>query len=140
MQHLYQKLIESYQDLQLNRLNNKQSVKKFFFFFSIKLLLKIYFKGHRRSQSLPPKLGVKLFVPPQSKLPLVFINPNVSFFKFSYFLLSNSLHLRCILIDCNQAWVVILVFMNWWWKVEFVSLFLNSCCKTCFNIFFSFLI
>lgn len=34
--------------------------------------------GHRRSQSLPPKLGVKLFVPTQSKLGLVFANPNVS--------------------------------------------------------------
>lgn len=36
-------------------------------------------KGHRRSQSLPPKLGVKMFVPTQGKLPLVFINPSVSF-------------------------------------------------------------
>lgn len=33
--------------------------------------------GHRRSQSLPPKLGVKLFVPPQQKLSFVFVNPNV---------------------------------------------------------------
>lgn len=33
--------------------------------------------GHRRSQSLPPKLGVKLFVPPQMKLPLLFTNPSV---------------------------------------------------------------
>lgn len=35
--------------------------------------------GHRRSQSLPPKLGVKLFVPPHMKLPLIFSNPSVSF-------------------------------------------------------------
>lgn len=35
--------------------------------------------GHRRSQSLPPKLGVKLFMPPQGKLPLIFANPCVSF-------------------------------------------------------------
>lgn len=34
--------------------------------------------GHRRSQSLPPKLGVKLFIPPPSKVALVFTNPNVS--------------------------------------------------------------
>lgn len=34
--------------------------------------------GHRRSQSLPPKLGVKLFVPPHLKLPLMFTNPSVS--------------------------------------------------------------
>lgn len=34
--------------------------------------------GHRRSQSLPPKLGVKLFVPPHLKLPLIFTNPSVS--------------------------------------------------------------
>lgn len=34
--------------------------------------------GHRRSQSLPPKLGVKLLVPPQLKLSLVFANPTVS--------------------------------------------------------------
>ena len=33
--------------------------------------------GHRRSQSLPPKLGVKLFVPPQLKLSLLFANPYV---------------------------------------------------------------
>lgn len=36
--------------------------------------------GHRRSQSLPPKLGVKLFVPPQCKLSLIFKNPSVCFF------------------------------------------------------------
>lgn len=35
--------------------------------------------GHRRSQSLPPKLGVKLFLPPQEKLTLVFANPHVNF-------------------------------------------------------------
>lgn len=34
--------------------------------------------GHRRSQSLPPKLGVKLIVPPQKKLSLIFANPTVS--------------------------------------------------------------
>lgn len=34
-------------------------------------------RGHRRSQSLPPKLGVKLFVPPQAKLALFFANPSV---------------------------------------------------------------
>lgn len=33
--------------------------------------------GHRRSQSLPPKLGVKLIVPPQHKLALIFANPTV---------------------------------------------------------------
>lgn len=37
--------------------------------------------GHRRSQSLPPKLGVKLFVPPQGKLSLIFVNPSVSMSK-----------------------------------------------------------
>jgi inositol polyphosphate-4-phosphatase len=35
-------------------------------------------QGHRRSQSLPPKLGVKLFIPPHSKLNLIFTNPHVS--------------------------------------------------------------
>lgn len=34
--------------------------------------------GHRRSQSLPPKLGVKLFVPPHLKLNLLYANPVVS--------------------------------------------------------------
>jgi inositol polyphosphate-4-phosphatase len=34
--------------------------------------------GHRRSQSLPPKLGVKLFIPMHLKLPLIFTNPSVS--------------------------------------------------------------
>lgn len=33
--------------------------------------------GHRRSQSLPPRLGVKLIVPPQQKLSLIFANPTV---------------------------------------------------------------
>lgn len=36
--------------------------------------------GHRRSQSLPPKLGVKMFIPNHLKLPLLFTNPCVSFF------------------------------------------------------------
>lgn len=34
--------------------------------------------GHRRSQSLPPKLGVKIFIPNHMKLPLLFTNPCVS--------------------------------------------------------------
>lgn len=34
--------------------------------------------GHRRTQSLPPKLGIKLFVPPQLKLNQVLVNPTVS--------------------------------------------------------------
>ena len=34
--------------------------------------------GHRRSQSLPPKLGIKLFIPNHLKLPLLFTNPSVS--------------------------------------------------------------
>lgn len=33
--------------------------------------------GHRRSQSLPPKLGIKLMTPPQHKLSSVFANPTV---------------------------------------------------------------
>lgn len=35
-------------------------------------------RGHRRSQSLPPKLGVKLFVPAHHRLAHYFANPNVS--------------------------------------------------------------
>lgn len=34
--------------------------------------------GHRRTQSLPPKLGIKLFVPPQLKLNQILVNPTVS--------------------------------------------------------------
>lgn len=37
--------------------------------------------GHRRSQSLPPKLGIKLMVPPQLKLSSVFVNPTVTKLK-----------------------------------------------------------
>ncbi|XP_059618868.1 inositol polyphosphate-4-phosphatase type I A [Phlebotomus argentipes] len=37
--------------------------------------------GHRRSQSLPPKLGVKLFVPPQGKLSLVYTNPIIHTYR-----------------------------------------------------------
>lgn len=33
--------------------------------------------GHRRSQSLPPKLGIKLTIPPPHKLSTVFVNPTV---------------------------------------------------------------
>lgn len=38
--------------------------------------------GHRRSQSLPPKLGVKLFVPPQYQLALLFANPSIYTYRF----------------------------------------------------------
>ncbi|KAG5684624.1 hypothetical protein PVAND_013846 [Polypedilum vanderplanki] len=37
--------------------------------------------GHRRSQSLPPKLGVKLFIPNHMKLPLIFTNPNIHTYR-----------------------------------------------------------
>lgn len=38
--------------------------------------------GHRRSQSLPPKLGVKLFVPAQYQLSLLFANPSIYTYRF----------------------------------------------------------
>ncbi|XP_012158356.1 type I inositol 3,4-bisphosphate 4-phosphatase isoform X2 [Ceratitis capitata] len=38
-------------------------------------------KGHRRSQSLPPKLGVKLFVPFQGLLQVVFTNPLIHTYR-----------------------------------------------------------
>lgn len=38
--------------------------------------------GHRRSQSLPPKLGVKLFVPPQHQLGALFTNPSMYTYRF----------------------------------------------------------
>lgn len=75
-----------------------------------------YKMGHRRSQSLPPKLGVKLFVPNQGKLPLIFKNPSVSMIDngplkaitiTSAFLLTRSIH-----IDCIRAWEEILAFTN----------------------------
>ncbi|XP_052873427.1 inositol polyphosphate-4-phosphatase type I A [Anopheles cruzii] len=37
--------------------------------------------GHRRSQSLPPKLGIKLFIPPPSKIALVFTNPSMHTYR-----------------------------------------------------------
>uniref|UniRef100_A0A1B0CWN1 PH domain-containing protein n=1 Tax=Lutzomyia longipalpis TaxID=7200 RepID=A0A1B0CWN1_LUTLO len=37
--------------------------------------------GHRRSQSLPPKLGVKLFVPPQGRLSLIYTNPIIHTYR-----------------------------------------------------------
>ncbi|XP_035786576.1 inositol polyphosphate-4-phosphatase type I A-like isoform X1 [Anopheles albimanus] len=37
--------------------------------------------GHRRSQSLPPKLGIKLFIPPPSKIGLVFTNPSLHTYR-----------------------------------------------------------
>lgn len=41
-----------------------------------------YVLGHRRSQSLPPKLGVKLFVPPQHQLSMLFANPSIYTYRF----------------------------------------------------------
>ncbi|XP_031628041.1 inositol polyphosphate-4-phosphatase type I A isoform X2 [Contarinia nasturtii] len=37
--------------------------------------------GHRRSQSLPPKLGIKLNIPPPYKLSSVFVNPTVRTYR-----------------------------------------------------------
>lgn len=37
--------------------------------------------GHRRSQSLPPKLGVKLYVPQHQRLSLLFVNPHVRSYR-----------------------------------------------------------
>lgn len=45
--------------------------------------------GHRRSQSLPPKLGVKLMVPPHYKLSTVFIKPTVSTSFYSLVLIGD---------------------------------------------------
>lgn len=57
-------------------------------------------KGHRRTQSLPPKLGVKLFVPFQGSIQRVFANPKVRKkcighccavkFKFKFFLCKST--------------------------------------------------
>ncbi|XP_037937151.1 inositol polyphosphate-4-phosphatase type I A isoform X2 [Teleopsis dalmanni] len=38
-------------------------------------------KGHRRSQSLPPKLGVKLFVPFQGNIQRIFANPSIHTYR-----------------------------------------------------------
>ncbi|XP_055843383.1 inositol polyphosphate-4-phosphatase type I A [Episyrphus balteatus] len=40
-----------------------------------------HFKGHRRSQSLPSKLGVKLFIPNQEKIFEVFTNPRIHTYR-----------------------------------------------------------
>lgn len=42
---------------------------------------KLFFIGHRRSQSLPIPLKLGLFVPTQGKLPLVFINPSIHTYR-----------------------------------------------------------
>lgn len=55
--------------------------------------------GHRRSQSLPPKLGVKLFIPAHMKLPLIFTNPSVSCSTRCLF----SSHLSTLLLDSNLS-------------------------------------
>uniref|UniRef100_A0A1I8PZI0 phosphatidylinositol-3,4-bisphosphate 4-phosphatase n=2 Tax=Stomoxys calcitrans TaxID=35570 RepID=A0A1I8PZI0_STOCA len=40
-------------------------------------------KGHRRTQSLPPKLGVKLFVPFQGSIQRVFANPRIHTYRLN---------------------------------------------------------
>lgn len=75
--------------------------------------------GHRRSQSLPPKLGVKLFVPNQGKLPLIFKNPNVSVAAGINLLEGTTACQFCIAysnrsihIDCIRVWAETLAYMN----------------------------
>ncbi|XP_037814556.1 inositol polyphosphate-4-phosphatase type I A isoform X1 [Lucilia sericata] len=40
-------------------------------------------KGHRRTQSLPPKLGVKLFVPFQGSIQRIFANPKIHTYRLN---------------------------------------------------------
>lgn len=77
--------------------------------------------GHRRSQSLPPKLGIKLNIPPPHKLSSVFVNPTVGTVNVRVFSLVNkrisnfqffSHCTRSVHIVYIQVWVEILAFLS----------------------------
>ncbi|XP_037028199.1 inositol polyphosphate-4-phosphatase type I A isoform X2 [Bradysia coprophila] len=61
--------------------------------------------GHRRSQSLPPKLGVKLFFPPQEKLALVFANPNIHTYRL-HSGLGGDISVHEIMMECQLCFII----------------------------------
>lgn len=67
--------------------------------------------GHRRTQSLPPKLGIKLNIPPAHKLSSVFVNPtvkNANFHTFFHSLIFTQL------ISCLSGSYISFAFGSGW--------------------------
>nr|XP_029711421.1 type II inositol 3,4-bisphosphate 4-phosphatase isoform X2 [Aedes albopictus] len=61
--------------------------------------------GHRRSQSLPPKLGVKLFIPPPSKVALVFTNPNIHTYRL-HSGLGGDISVQEIMLESQLCYII----------------------------------
>ncbi|XP_055618165.1 type II inositol 3,4-bisphosphate 4-phosphatase isoform X3 [Toxorhynchites rutilus septentrionalis] len=61
--------------------------------------------GHRRSQSLPPKLGVKLFIPPPSKVSLVFTNPSIHTYRL-HSGLGGDISVQEIMLESQLCYII----------------------------------
>uniref|UniRef100_A0A8D8H6Q0 phosphatidylinositol-3,4-bisphosphate 4-phosphatase n=1 Tax=Culex pipiens TaxID=7175 RepID=A0A8D8H6Q0_CULPI len=61
--------------------------------------------GHRRSQSLPPKLGVKLFVPPPSKVALVFTKPSIHTYRL-HSGLGGDISVQEIMLESQLCYII----------------------------------
>ncbi|XP_065084950.1 inositol polyphosphate-4-phosphatase type I A isoform X2 [Ochlerotatus camptorhynchus] len=61
--------------------------------------------GHRRSQSLPPKLGVKLFIPPPSKVALMFINPSIHTYRL-HSGLGGDISVQEIMLESQLCYII----------------------------------
>ncbi|XP_055603104.1 inositol polyphosphate-4-phosphatase type I A isoform X2 [Uranotaenia lowii] len=61
--------------------------------------------GHRRTQSLPPKLGVKLFIPPPSKISLVFTNPSIHTYRL-HSGLGGDISVQEIMLESQLCYII----------------------------------
>ncbi|XP_058444865.1 type II inositol 3,4-bisphosphate 4-phosphatase isoform X2 [Malaya genurostris] len=61
--------------------------------------------GHRRSQSLPMKLGVKLFIPPPSKISLVFTNPSIHTYRL-HSGLGGDISVQELMIESQLCYII----------------------------------
>ncbi|XP_055548237.1 inositol polyphosphate-4-phosphatase type I A isoform X2 [Wyeomyia smithii] len=61
--------------------------------------------GHRRSQSLPPKLGVKLFIPPASKVSLMFTNPSIHTYRL-HSGLGGDISVQEIMLESQLCYII----------------------------------
>ncbi|CRL02356.1 CLUMA_CG015116, isoform B [Clunio marinus] len=62
--------------------------------------------GHRRSQSLPPKLGVKLFIPPHLKLPLIFTNPSIRTYRLHSGLAGGDISVHEFMLESQLCFII----------------------------------
>lgn len=61
--------------------------------------------GHRRSQSLPMKLGVKMFIPPPSKISLVFTNPSIHTYRL-HSGLGGDISVQEIMLESHLCYII----------------------------------